>query len=524
MTASVRRCFKRSRSMRAARRRGQRLEQVLAASVRGRAVGSIVRASAGMPACRRSCGCRCSSCRGVDFDRGVEPALAAVGLVHAVGRRRTRPRPAAAACVRASKAEQAHLGGAAWRTCSMSCGAMRASTTSFSRAGTTSSSGSRGADHRAGGGHAQRHHLAVDRRAHGLALDLVLRRAQPLFDLAHLGGGSLQLVGRRCWYCIAQLRDARCAARRRAGAPARVRCGTRRGGCGSRRRCAAAPIRRVRWTKPCCASLSLMRELFVRQRGRRLGRVDLRFERRGLRCASRDLRCSARSARRACGGARRTARARAPGARPRVRRRESAGAVEARRERGLGLGARAADALGAPAGPAAGSARRRCARRRPPPAARRHAPVWPSRTRISRTMPPSWCCTVLRLSSTLTAPARPPRPTAARSPSRARTAAEHGAQRQREPQRDWRRELGSARASRRRCAQQRGQRGGRCGASCRAPPRARPGRRVAPGRRPCALARRRASTVAAGRTPRAHRPSARRACRAATSAPGDGPP
>ena len=34
-------------------------------------------------------------------------------------------------------------------------------------------------------------------------------------------------------------------------------------------------------------------------------------------------------------------------------------------------------------------------------AAGRRRTAWPSRTRISRTMPPSWCCTVLRLYSTL---------------------------------------------------------------------------------------------------------------------------
>ena len=86
---------------------------------------------------------------------------------------------------------------------------MRASTTSFSRAGTTSRSGSRGPIAVAHRGNAQRHHLAIDRRAHDLALDLVLRGAQAFLQLAHLGGGFLQLVGGLLLILVARLRDAR---------------------------------------------------------------------------------------------------------------------------------------------------------------------------------------------------------------------------------------------------------------------------------------------------------------------------
>ena len=64
-------------------------------------------------------------------------------------------------------------------------------------------------DDLAHGGDAHRHDLAVDRRAHQLALDLVLRRAQPLLELAHLGRGFLQLVGGLLLILVARLRDAR---------------------------------------------------------------------------------------------------------------------------------------------------------------------------------------------------------------------------------------------------------------------------------------------------------------------------
>ena len=72
-----------------------------------------------------------------------------------------------------------------------------------------------------------RHHLAVDRRAHELALDLVLRRAQPLFELAHPRPRPPSARRRPALVLVAGLRDARLQLGRRAGARARGRCGTR---------------------------------------------------------------------------------------------------------------------------------------------------------------------------------------------------------------------------------------------------------------------------------------------------------
>ena len=91
------------------------------------------------------------------------------------------------------------------RTWSMSCGSMRSSTTRLSFDGTISSSGSRGPT-AVPARHPQRHHDAVHRRAHDLAIDLVLRRAQPIVDLAQPRARVLQLVGRTLLVRAARLR------------------------------------------------------------------------------------------------------------------------------------------------------------------------------------------------------------------------------------------------------------------------------------------------------------------------------
>ena len=72
---------------------------------------------------------------------------------------------------------------------------------------------------------------------------------------------------------------------------------------------------------------------------------------------------------------------------------------------------------------AAGRARRRCARRRRPAARRPRCTAWPSRTQISRTMPPSWCCTTLRPARPAPGRWQPPRRTAAPRRTTARPAA-----------------------------------------------------------------------------------------------------
>ncbi len=56
--------------------------------------------------------------------------------------------------------------------------------------------------------HAQGHHFAVDRSAHRLALDVVVRRTQALLQLAYLGGSLAQLVGGLALVLQAQLRGA----------------------------------------------------------------------------------------------------------------------------------------------------------------------------------------------------------------------------------------------------------------------------------------------------------------------------
>ena len=247
-------------------------------------------------------------------------------------------------------------------------------------------------DHRAGRRHAQRHHLAVDRRAHDLALDLVLRRAQALLDLAHLGGGVP--AARRWPGSGTGCAPARCAraARRRAGVPPRARCGLADAravvGRGALQRQHARAVHEA-----LLRQLLVDRQLLGGEAGRGLGRLDLRLERCRLRLRLADLRLQRGD----------LLVERAP-ARANSARSREVGAGASAKSRGASAasarGARLADALGAELVLQQASS----ASLRTSPTTSSGSPArtgWPSRTRISRTMPPSWCCTVLRLSSTL---------------------------------------------------------------------------------------------------------------------------
>ena len=86
---------------------------------------------------------------------------------------------------------------------------MRASTTSFSCARHDVEQRIARPDRFADGRDAQRHHPAVDRRAHELPFGLVLRRAYALVELANLRGRLAGLVGRVLLILVARLRDAR---------------------------------------------------------------------------------------------------------------------------------------------------------------------------------------------------------------------------------------------------------------------------------------------------------------------------
>ena len=83
-------------------------------------------------------------------------------------------------------------------------------------------------DHFADRRHAHGHDFAIHRRAHHLAFDLVLRRAQPLAQLAHLGGSFLELVGCLLLVLVARLRDARFELADALARQSPARCGIRR--------------------------------------------------------------------------------------------------------------------------------------------------------------------------------------------------------------------------------------------------------------------------------------------------------
>ena len=219
-----------------------------------------------------------------------------------------------------------------------------------------------------------------------------------------LADGLLELVGGLA--AGTGCAPARCApaARPRAGARARDRCGSRRCGRGSRPRVALQREQRACAARsPARASCSLICELLGGELRGHLGRRrSAARARRACACASRicavqrgDLlveRAPARGEQRALardvlgrlGVVERPAAPRSA-ARARLRPRRAP-----------------ADALGAASW---SCSRLSSASLRTSPITTSGSPArtrWPSRTRISRTMPPSWCCTVLRLSSTLT--------------------------------------------------------------------------------------------------------------------------
>src|SRR5262249_17023019 len=134
-----------------------------------------------------------------------------------------------------------------------------------------------------------RHHLAVDRGAHQLALDLVLRRAQALLELAHAGGGVPQLVGGLALVLVARLRDPRVqladALASRGEIAARLADAAAVLGRGAFER---KHTRAVDEALSCQLVVDL--ELLDREAGGGLAGRDLAFERRGLRLRIADLR------------------------------------------------------------------------------------------------------------------------------------------------------------------------------------------------------------------------------------------
>jgi len=190
---------------------------------------------------------------------------------------------------------------------------------------------------------AQRHYLAIDRRAHHLALDLVLRGAQALLELAHPGRGFPQLVGGLALVLVARLRDARVqlpdALARRGEVAAGLADAAAVVGGGALEREHARAV-----DEALSCELVVDLQFLDRELRRGLAGRDLAFERRGLGVRVADLRLErgdllvegapARSEE--CALARRVL-----GGRFFLRRRK------ARRERGFGGGASLADELGA---------------------------------------------------------------------------------------------------------------------------------------------------------------------------------
>jgi hypothetical protein len=127
-----------------------------------------------------------------------------------------------------------------------------------------------------------RHDFAVYRRAHDLTLDLIGRRAQALFELAHFGGRLLELIGRLLLILVAGLRDAGleladalACERELAAVLAHARDVVRR---------VALQLEQARTIDEAVAhQLVIDRELFGRKPGRSLGCADLRLQRVGLR-------------------------------------------------------------------------------------------------------------------------------------------------------------------------------------------------------------------------------------------------
>ncbi len=185
----------------------------------------------------------------------------------------------------------------------MSCGRMRASTTSFSCDRHDVEQRIARPDRFADGRDAQRHHPAIDRRAHELPFGLVLRRSHALVQLTDLRGRFAGLVGRELLILVARLRDARMQL---AHALLRRRQVALRFG----KTTAIVGLVALQLQESRTLHVTLAYELLVDLElvGRELrggrGRFDLLRQRRCLRTRIARLRCRGRrSARRAYGGA-----------------------------------------------------------------------------------------------------------------------------------------------------------------------------------------------------------------------------
>ena len=265
----------------------------------------------------------------------------------------------------------------------MSCGRMRASTTSFSCVGTMSRIGSRGPIDFADRRDAQRHHSAVDRRAHELALGLVAATAARALR-ARESAPRIPSPRR------SPAADTGCAPARCAPAARRARCrASARSLCALGEPAAIVGLVALQLQQPRALHEALAHELLVDLQLLAASFADAAVAsicfvsaaacaRASRVCASSDAICSSSVRRRASNSAVSRARcSRAPGASAELGRR-----LERRRERGFRRRARIANALRVAAGRAAGSARHRCARRRRRPAAGPRARSSPSRTRI----------------------------------------------------------------------------------------------------------------------------------------------